>query len=100
MNYQEYINSEAWAKRRIVAKIAAGYKCQKCGFEYELDVHHLTYENLGHEKAEDLLVLCRRCHRDIHYFEQHTIPVIDDVVTELEYEQKKKQFMVVLGYHV
>lgn len=26
-------------------------------------MHHLTYERLGAERDEDLLVVCRRCHK-------------------------------------
>lgn len=68
MNYQEYILSEAWAKKRQFALLKAKNKCQLCSFEHELDVHHLSYKNLGNEKDKDLLVLCRRCHRDLHFF--------------------------------
>lgn len=28
----------------------------------EMEVHHKTYERAGHERAEDLISVCRRCH--------------------------------------
>lgn len=31
-----------------------------------LEVHHLTYERLGCEAPDDLLVLCGRCHATFH----------------------------------
>jgi hypothetical protein len=31
-----------------------------------VQVHHLTYENIGREKDEDLLAVCERCHRSFH----------------------------------
>jgi len=31
-----------------------------------LDVHHLLYDRLGHEKLSDLIVLCRLCHNAFH----------------------------------
>jgi hypothetical protein len=31
-----------------------------------LEVHHLNYDRLGHEWAEDLIVLCGRCHDLAH----------------------------------
>ena len=37
-----------------------------CGLEEYLCVHHLTYENYGHEKPEDLITLCRGCHYKVH----------------------------------
>ncbi len=38
------------------------HKCIECGAGESLQVHHLTYENEGHEKLEDLVTLCRGCH--------------------------------------
>jgi predicted HNH restriction endonuclease len=31
-----------------------------------INVHHKTYERLGHEDARDLQALCRNCHRNTH----------------------------------
>lgn len=74
--YAEYLQSVWWARRRWVALERAGYRCQRCGFqgtrsEYSnvttgVHVHHLRYDNLGHEPDEDLCVLCPRCHGEIH----------------------------------
>ena len=43
-----------------------GFKCVICGKAKNLNVHHITYENLGAEKVSDLVTLCRDCHEDIH----------------------------------
>lgn len=67
IEYQKYINSEHWTSIRNRKIIASGNKCENCGFQYELEVHHKTYENLGAEKISDLMVLCARCHNDVHY---------------------------------
>jgi hypothetical protein len=48
----------AWTEEEISEQLRQG--------EYRLDVHHLTYERLGSELADDLLVLCRNCHELIH----------------------------------
>lgn len=49
------------------------YTCQKCnlrtGNTYNLCVHHKTYERLGQEKIEDLQLLCRKCHDELHRLE-------------------------------
>lgn len=66
-NYSEYLKSEHWQKTRKRALSRAKYKCQLCGNKNEkLNVHHNTYENLGNEKNEDLIVLCESCHSKFH----------------------------------
>ena len=61
MTYAEYINSPEWAEKRKAVRLR-DKKCQKCGRKRFLHVHHLTYENFGNEKLEDLILLCNRCH--------------------------------------
>ena len=39
-----------------------------CGSKDELNVHHKNYQHLKHEHTEDLLVLCRLCHANQHFF--------------------------------
>ena len=68
MSYQSYLQSKWWQFRRKWAISDFDNKCQRCGFTHQLDAHHLSYENIGDERAEDLMVLCRRCHLDEHYF--------------------------------
>jgi len=41
------------------------HMCQYCGGE-ATEVHHLTYENIGNEPLEDLIAICRLCHKDQH----------------------------------
>lgn len=60
--YLSYIRSDAWKARRKRALFLAGYRCQICGSKSRLQVHHVTYANLGHELDQDLTVLCRVCH--------------------------------------
>lgn len=37
-------------------------QCTKCGETKKLHVHHLTYENEGAERMDDLVTLCQSCH--------------------------------------
>lgn len=60
--YKAYLASKQWRKRRHVAIEAAGGRCEACGAEVGLTVHHLTYANVGEEPPEDLMVLCKECH--------------------------------------
>jgi len=32
-----------------------------------LEVHHKTYDNMGHERDDDLLAVCREYHDKIHW---------------------------------
>ena len=29
-------------------------------------MHHLNYDNVGHETADDLICVCARCHMELH----------------------------------
>lgn len=43
------------------------YKCQKCDSENNLDVHHLIPESVnGPSEINNLVTLCRSCHRRAH----------------------------------
>lgn len=63
--YRKYLQSDWWKQRRneIVEQRKV---CEICGSSKNLEVHHLTYENIGHEKDEDLKLLCCKCHRKVH----------------------------------
>ena len=82
VQYQAYLNSPHWRSAR-----AAGQRCEsvfrfrlhvrsspyqdqlqrrRCPQTRGLEVHHRNYERLGRERPEDLVVLCRRCHKLEH----------------------------------
>jgi 5-methylcytosine-specific restriction endonuclease McrA len=60
--YKAHLRSPEWARIRREALARAGHRCAMCGRRKApgrpLQVHHNTYENLGHERPEDLTVLC------------------------------------------
>ena len=64
--YSEYIQSDAWKMRRQRALALAENHCQVCNSPARLEVHHNTYERLGHERDADLVVLCHDCHKMFH----------------------------------
>lgn len=67
--YYRYIVSADWKKKSDEAKKRAGHRCQVCnqsGRMVTLNTHHRTYKNLGHEKPDDLTVLCEGCHDVFH----------------------------------
>jgi len=63
--YQRYMASDEWRQLRT-RKIAEVGRCQDCGATDRLEAHHLTYERFGHERPEDLQVLCHFCHMSEH----------------------------------
>jgi len=63
--YSAYLRSPKWALKRKQALARSENKCERCGLSkwtVKLEVHHLTYERLGHEDLDDLQVLCEDCH--------------------------------------
>ena len=71
VDYYTYIASPEWHAKAEAAKKRVGYRCQVCNIGRDegaiLDAHHRTYERLGHERPEDITVLCRDCHELYEY---------------------------------
>ena len=64
--YKAYLQSDEWkAKRTAVRRRARGW-CERCKVRVRVDVHHLTYANVGNEPLTDLIGVCRGCHRFLH----------------------------------
>jgi len=65
--YTEYLRTPEWHYRRRQMIQAAERKCQNCGrYSHLLNVHHSSYERLGNEDPDDLVVLCASCHHGQH----------------------------------
>ena len=65
VDYQKYLASEEWAKVRVDIVAVRGNKCEICG-KRGSQVHHRTYDNLGCEEPEDLILTCGKCHMKEH----------------------------------
>lgn len=67
--YTDYIHSDAWrsVRERYFLEIKPT-SCAGCGrpARHDFNLHHITYKNLGHEKNEDLVLLCYKCHKSLH----------------------------------
>lgn len=70
--YANYMNSARWTAFREVALARAKRRCRACSSPDDLHVHHLTYERLGNERLEDVVVLCENCHDIVHRIERTT----------------------------
>jgi len=65
--YDDYLVSPHWvAFRNSVLEVRSKCEREDCGATKNLQVHHLTYDRLGTERAEDVAVLCLRCHEREH----------------------------------
>ncbi len=64
--YKRYIKSAQWAavKQRYRAS-KLPQVCRVCGAR-RVDLHHRTYDHLGHEPLRDLVPLCRADHQALH----------------------------------
>lgn len=68
-DYGKYLLTRHWRKVREKKMKEQGYICERCKKKFktpQLQIHHLTYENIGNEKMEDLMCLCTNCHNIIH----------------------------------
>jgi len=67
--YYSYLESKEWLTIRVELLYTRGCKCEKCKKDFEphkLQIHHITYDRLYNELPSDLLVVCGRCHMEIH----------------------------------
>lgn len=64
--YQEYLQSEAWRKKRDRVMKRANFTCEGCGDARATEVHHLTYADIYNEFLWQLVAICRECHARFH----------------------------------
>jgi len=63
---RQYLNSIEWEALKLLRLIIAKDQCECCGATSQLELHHITYERLTCEDIDDLRVVCRSCHQNIH----------------------------------
>jgi 5-methylcytosine-specific restriction endonuclease McrA len=66
MPYRDYLRTDWWQRFRADALRRAGGRCQLCGGDGPLEVHHNTYARLGCERPEDVICICCDCHDLFH----------------------------------
>ena len=67
--YKNQLKDKRWLKKRAKVLRTKGYKCERCGADKNLIVHHLKYERNKYAweyPITDLMVLCQCCHEEIH----------------------------------
>lgn len=69
LSYKEFLQTKYWAHVRKLVLKRDKFVCVICKCDVDLQVHHDTYKNhfdeLNH--LEDLITLCRKCHKEHHY---------------------------------
>ena len=74
--YQEYLSSDFYKYKNsiqteikelsLICKERANYKCELCG-DHAIDAHHIIpLEEDGPNTLDNLICVCRSCHRQIH----------------------------------
>jgi len=62
-NYKDYLRSDWWRATRWKRMAIDGFCCVICKSKKRLNVHHISYLNLGREDIlKDLVTLCEKCH--------------------------------------
>ncbi len=63
-HYLNYLRSKEWQilREQVIKRDSV---CTNC-MQPANDVHHLHYDNFTKEKLEDLILLCRECHEEVH----------------------------------
>ena len=61
----QYLAKDHWQKTRE-RFLEEQPICERCKKRLSRDVHHLHYDSIGHERRQDVLVICRECHAEIH----------------------------------
>lgn len=65
IDYEHYLKSTAWKKKRKLVLERDQHICQSCLSKKAREVHHLTYVHLLNEPLFDLVSVCRDCHQSI-----------------------------------
>ena len=89
--YKEYLHTYHWKEKREAVLADRNFQCQLCKGELHsmnYHVHHKTYENIGHERMSDLMLLCADCHKKLH----ESIPLSPEYFTNEMLNQERLDY--------
>ena len=68
MPYEDFLKTPYWKAISGYIKERDLNRCEKCGAQKRLQVHHLSYQHHGDElhNMNELVTLCRKCHKETH----------------------------------
>lgn len=88
MKYSKYLQTDYWGTVRNIMHELIGYKCEICGNENHIHVHHFNYGSIGEETINDLACICEECHIGIHNSESAIF--INCIFDRNEFEKRLK----------
>lgn len=89
--YENYLNTQHWKQFRDKI-IKSRKKCECCGaIEQIMNVHHISYSNIGKEKDRDVALLCINCHKYIHDIKSGKVECSDKRILQLVKKPKRKK---------
>ena|SRR3990167_460676 len=70
--YHQYLKSVDWMLKKhelisVYLKNDWPIDCFSCHGTQGLQVHHLSYEDIGNESVSDLVFACDECHKRLHF---------------------------------
>lgn len=87
-NYKDYIVSRYWENRKEQYYRRHKKICFCCKSKDIIVLHHMVYANLGKEKDEHLLPLCKLCHEEYHRLNGVQMNMIDTTYSFVRSKQK------------
>ena len=112
--YYELLKNPRWKQRRLEILEIDDWKCKRCGIDEDLQVHHLHYRKglLPWEYEDDeLMVVCKECHENIHSFEDELEELSKNCISEIVHgkvidefiysnQQSKKKYYIECCIHI
>ena len=62
----KHMQGEYWANLKALKIEFTQHRCELCFSPNHLHLHHLTYQRLGCERVDDVVLLCYTCHQLQH----------------------------------
>ena len=91
MDYAQYLQSDHWKEVRLKRLKIDENACAICKSKNNLNVHHISYKNLGNEDVEtDLITLCHPCHAMLHRVKVQSQEQYESFLNATEYKDFRK----------
>lgn len=98
-DYQDYLEGGHWRQfRREFYREKNRVLCEACGGnDSRISLHHKTYERLGRERFEDVVMLCEDCHDRVHSYDGDVEKATANFIQDVYHERLINLFAVYVG---
>lgn len=62
-----YLDTKSYKKIKSIYYSDKKTSCWVCGKKTKLNIHHLNYDHIGYEDFTDVVVLCGKHHKMLHF---------------------------------